>query len=822
METNKKSAKALPPPLSDQKITHIYLKAFISGIVIFIISLIPILLASKGKFYMTGDYTVQNIPFWNYIIDTYKSGIPLYDMKSDLGMNYIGTYSYYGLTSPVILLGLIFPKSILPYAMTFIYSLSFGFASMGACMYSRRYTKKDISAYICGLLYAFSGAQLFNLVYQFSDSIAVFPFLLLSFDLLVKERKSFVFAALLALAGFVNYFFLWADCIFIAIYFFVKLFTKEYRLDKKLFFKTATEIIIGIGVTAIILLPAFMTLTGNSKATKNILSADILVYQTPGTIARIIQSLVMPPDICANGSLFSEHYLNCNSVALYIPLFSVIGVICVVMKNKKAWYSYLLYTCCVFMAIPLLNSIFSGFNSIYYARWFYMPTLIMAMVTGKFIDDFDEYDIKKPFFITLSAVVLFTLYGAFIVISGKFTGYFAHFILCLAIAYLNLAILYQLRYVDSKSMINRKNLLNIVRISCLLPFFAFTVCHAISYYMHNVQVSISRDTNDGYEIAIEDDEFFRVNTWSTGCSNVSLMSGLPSICSYNSLITGNTIEFWQGVGIPRGANVTLFMDDYPVASFLSTKYDLYYNEMVKGMVTVEPESIKHDAIGYSISDVFKNYVVYENENFIPMGYTFDYYIDIEDVNSIKYADEAKSESISDTNELFNVSVKVKYRKSDFSMTKQKLLLKGIWLTPEQIDKYSGILSELPSELFEDISDEAYITDCKNRKESACYYFEPTDEGFVSRINLDKDNLVFYSVPYDDSFTAYIDGKEAEIEKVFGGLSAVLVPQGDHTIEFCYTVKGLKEGITVSSVSLILFVCYIAITIINNTNKKRAV
>ncbi|HOR22238.1 MAG TPA: hypothetical protein PLY43_05900, partial [Ruminococcus sp.] len=49
--------------------------------------------------------------------------------------------------------------------------------------------------------------------------------------------------------------------------------------------------------------------------------------------------------------------------------------------------------------------------------------------------------------------------------------------------------------------------------------------------------------------------------------------------------------------------------------------------------------------------------------------------------------------------------------------------------------------------------------------------------------------------------------ETEIEKVFDGLSAVYVPAGDHSIRFDYRLLGLKEGMAVTTVCLVLFALY---------------
>jgi len=59
------------------------------------------------------------------------------------------------------------------------------------------------------------------------------------------------------------------------------------------------------------------------------------------------------------------------------------------------------------------------------------------------------------------------------------------------------------------------------------------------------------------------------------------------------------------------------------------------------------------------------------------------------------------------------------------------------------------------------------------------------------------------VPADKGFAAYVDGKETSIYRVNLGLSAVLVPQGEHEVSFVFVPKGLKTGMGISSVMLLV-------------------
>ena len=103
--------------------------------------------------------------------------------------------------------------------------------------------------------------------------------------------------------------------------------------------------------------------------------------------------------------------------------------------------------------------------------------------------------------------------------------------------------------------------------------------------------------------------------------------------------------------------------------------------------------------------------------------------------------------------------------------------------------------------------------CKNRKASSCDSFSYTQNGFTATVTNDgDDNLLFFSVPYDKGFKAYVNGKEAEIEKVNIGFMAVKIDGHKKSdIEFVYTTPMLKTGIIVSISGFILFLIYMIAT-----------
>ena len=59
------------------------------------------------------------------------------------------------------------------------------------------------------------------------------------------------------------------------------------------------------------------------------------------------------------------------------------GVIAWIQTKKNDWLKRLLIILFFMAMVPVLNSMFQLFNSSYYARWFYMLTLMMVLATVK-------------------------------------------------------------------------------------------------------------------------------------------------------------------------------------------------------------------------------------------------------------------------------------------------------------------------------------------------------------------------------------------------------------------------------------------------------
>ena len=94
----------------------------------------------------------------------------------------------------------------------------------------------------------------------------------------------------------------------------------------------------------------------------------------------------------------------------------------------------------------------------------------------------------------------------------------------------------------------------------------------------------------------------------------------------------------------------------------------------------------------------------------------------------------------------------------------------------------------------------------------------SDTYIESDITVSSDKTLFTSIAYDDGWSIYIDGKKVKTKKIADSYLSALIPKGKHTVKLIFYPKGMKEGIMISFVSLVIFVLYYLFTN-NKVNKK---
>ena len=186
------------------------LSTFLIALAVAALFFVPSMIMDRGYFIFYGDFNVQQIPFYQEAHNVFRSGNFGWNWLTDLGANFISSYSYYLVSSPFFWLTLPFPNSFVPYLMGPLLILKFACSALTAYLYIRRFTKTPDAARIGGMLYAFSGFSIYNIFFNaFHEAIIVFPLLLLAFELLLTENKRGVFALMVCVCAVTNYL-IWA------------------------------------------------------------------------------------------------------------------------------------------------------------------------------------------------------------------------------------------------------------------------------------------------------------------------------------------------------------------------------------------------------------------------------------------------------------------------------------------------------------------------------------------------------------------------------------------------------------------------------------
>ena len=132
-----------------------YLKAFFIGFACIFISLLPIIIVDKGYFIYYGDYNAQQIPFYILANNAVRSGQLGWNWFTDLGSDFLTSYSFYLSGSPFFWLTTIMPKMMITFSMPLLLAVKHGLAAMTAYAYIRRFVRNKNAALIGGLLYGF-------------------------------------------------------------------------------------------------------------------------------------------------------------------------------------------------------------------------------------------------------------------------------------------------------------------------------------------------------------------------------------------------------------------------------------------------------------------------------------------------------------------------------------------------------------------------------------------------------------------------------------------------------------------------------------------
>ena len=271
---------------------------------------------------------------------------------------------------------------------------------------------------------------------------------------------------------------------------------------------------------------------------------------------------------------------------------------------------------------------------------------------------------------------------------------------------------------------------------------------------------------------LEETSYGKRVTATNQFDNFNILWGEGSLYFFNSSVSPYVNEYCEALGF-----------EY---------YNIYCDYASECLCSVKTLVSNANAFAnFSDKHIFKEqqgiYYIYENPDFIPIGFCYDYCISRKSFDALE------------------VDVK------------RRIMLKAMVM--DDTSAVSGYLEEIPEDEIYALTDEQLSEECAKRRESCAESFTADGSGFTAEITLETPELVFFSTPYSDNFTAYIDGKKAEIYNANIGFMAVPVPSGSHSIRFEYHSTARDIGTALSIVGIGGLAVYTAVMMLCRKSVK---
>lgn len=699
------------------------------------VALLPVMLF-RGDLWLSSDFVHQEVSF---ILETKRmlaTGAPWWSWNTYLGSDFIGSYSFYTLTSPFVWINCLLPESLLEVGLVITFVLKFLCLSWLSWRYLRKMGVSRQNSAFGAYLFTFSSFSIASLYYyHFYEPIMAFLLLLIALErLLRRERWSMTAVALASFAvTFVNFYFAIGTFISTLIYVIFRVLSGEVDFSLKVVLKGVGAVFVGIVMSSFLLLPVFNQMLITTRAeSQSAFDATAML-----NLLERLRTVFMPK-VVEGTTVFvpsgSASYSNEACIAVFGLSLSLVYA-----WRHRNWLSFLLLTLLVLYLTPL-NGIFTLFTNPLYTRWAYALTLIIVLCSMRVLDE--ERDVRRGVlgYAVLASVVVLAFVVKVLIGSGMHLPGIRFFAIVLLFFAGIAALVFWARGKISLRW------LKVAVIACVVGQMWLFLLNlgTDSLWYNRLKTNVEKG---GVEVTCRSD--FR-GGGSFLTFNAGLLRNHASVEGYQSVITTGvdslfktaTRNFWA----KNKLRANVHQDEFDALLSVKTIYDI-------------------DSVG--------NVVQRDAEQFIPLGFAYDTYMSRSEFDKLM---------------------------GDTTVNLPLLMLNSLVLEDDEVEQLGNLLTRGDVQATSD-----FATAVADRQKFVATDFIGTSRGFEAKVALPSDKVMFFSVPYSRGFTATIDGKKTPIYKANLCMMALKVPKGDHAIVLDYFPLGLKTGLWLSLVGILLLV-----------------
>lgn len=334
-------------------------------------------------------------------------GFQTWNWHLGLGGDIPSTLSYY-IADPFAALALFFPRAWIEYVYEGAYYLRIALGSVAAYAYMRKMKASEFGAVVGSLIFTFVTYTMFLALRHpfFANALIFFPLILIGVERALRERKWGLLVAVVAVASIGNFYSFYQMSIIALVYGVARLF--EMRKPGEPGRSVASDglrvvgsYLHGIGVAAIMLIPIVLAVLASSRVTVP-RPLDLLVAFT--SIKQYIVALAAP--INGQDSMYAGFSI------LSLMLFPVIF-----MRKGNRTLKTMLVLFPIFLLSPLFGRFFNGFEFPSY-RFLFMWGMFLGLAAAILLSSSRPFSRKE---LTVMGTVV-ALYAVIAPLAAKSIG----------------------------------------------------------------------------------------------------------------------------------------------------------------------------------------------------------------------------------------------------------------------------------------------------------------------------------------------------------------------------------------------------------------
>lgn len=781
-----------------------------------------------GRSFLYMDMYHQYMPFFSEFYDKMQEGSGLlYSWNVGIGSNFLALYVYY-LACPLHFLGLLVPKAYIMEFLSYLVVCKVGFCGLTACLYlQRHFHTRSVSTVIFSCFYALSGFMAaYNWNIMWLDPVILLPLILLGLGLLVREGRCALYCVALALCIYTNYYLSIMICIFLVLYFLVLLFTERFSI--RAVGQFALFSLLAGGMAAVLLVPEVCAILVTDFGSSSF-PEEIKTYFT------VLEELARHC-LCVPAERGLDHWPNiyCGvAVYLLIPLYAVNPGL--PMKKRFAHLALAGFFLISF-GTNVLDFIWHGLNypdSLPGRQTFIYIFLILILCYDCFIHLQDLE--PKAILLSYLGTVVFLLCCQQFVENEDITENV--WLVSLVFVTLYAILLHFCRTTSTGRWPVRLAVIALAAV--VLETGINTYSTSVGTTGREAYLGQLENYESLYALALERETetgntgIFRMEKFARTTKNDGTLAGYPTASVFSSTLNSDVADLYERLGMRHSKVYYSFDGATPlIAALLNVNY-LY------GDGSEEAQSEENGL--YTLLDTRGQVALYACETTLPFGYVAPAGYDIpegyegepirlqNEMAELLGADGQLFERVSSQQAGEAVTLTAEedgcyYMELTGSGTK-KIAMTGA-LEREYSDLkihavlYVGYLEEGQTVTFRnnDDSDEtpefnlkAYrmeeevlqeVLDMLSERHLEQVSYDSTH--ISGQLELDEPGRLILSVPYEKGWTVTVNGEVQEPVLVGGCLMALDLEPGSYQIALTYVPYGLKQGILLSILSILLF------------------